>query len=75
MKKKTVHALIYRFFWKGLCFKYLIYLIQLFGSNAGLFEGNLLWVRHYDPPTLNLHIGRRTNLILIEPNIILKQPV
>ena len=27
------------------------------------------------PPTLNLHIGRRTNLILIEPNIILKQPV
>ena len=37
-----------------------------YGSKAGLFESHLFWVGHYDPPpTPNLHIGSRTNPILI----------
>ena len=35
----------------------LIILFQLYGSKAGLFEGNVFWVGQYDPP--------RTNPILI----------
>ena len=41
----------------------LIILFQLYGSKAGLFEGDLFWVGQYDLP--NLYIGRRTNPILI----------
>ena len=29
----------------------LIILYQLYGSKAGLFDGNLLWAGQYDPPT------------------------
>ena len=32
----------------------LIILFQLYGSKAGLFEGNLLWPGQYDPPTFIL---------------------
>ena len=32
-------------------------------TKAGLYECNLFWVGQYDP-TLNLHIGRRTNPLL-----------
>ena len=28
----------------------LIILFQLYGSKAGLFEGNLFWVGQHDPP-------------------------
>ena len=28
----------------------LVILVQLYGSMAGLFEGNLFWVGQYDPP-------------------------
>ena len=41
----------------------LIIFFQLYGSNAGTFEGNLFRVGQYNPP--NLHIGRRTSPILI----------
>ena len=41
----------------------LIIVFQLYGSKAGHFKGNLLWVHQYDP--YNLHIGRKTNPILI----------
>ena len=44
--KKTVHAHNYTFFWKGLCF---IYLISFYGSKFGLFECNLFWVGQYEP--------------------------
>ena len=37
-------------------------LFQLYGSKAGRFDSNLFWMGQYDP---NLHIGRRTNAILI----------
>ena len=60
--EKTVHAYNYRFFWRRDCV--LIILFQLYGSNTGVFEGNLFWVGHYDR-LCNLHIGRRTNPILI----------
>ena len=40
----------------------LIIFFQLYGSNAGTFEGNLFRVGQYNPP--NLHIGRRTSPIL-----------
>ena len=40
----------------------LIILFQLYATKAGCFESNLFWVGQYDP---NLHIGRRTNPILI----------
>ena len=43
----------------------LVILFQLYGSEAGLFEGNLFWVGQYDSPPPNLHIGKRTNPILI----------
>ena len=29
----------------------LIILSQLYGSKAGLFEGNLFWLGQFDPPT------------------------
>ena len=32
----------------------LVALFQLYGSKAGLFEGNLIWMGQYDPPTLIL---------------------
>ena len=38
----------------------LIILFQIYGSKAGLFEGNLFWVGQYAPPPPNLYIGRRT---------------
>ena len=41
----------------------LMILFQLYGSKAGLFEGNLFWVGQHDSP--NLHIGRRTSPIII----------
>ena len=41
----------------------LIILFQLYGSKTGPFQVNLFWLGKYDPP--NLHIGRRTNPILI----------
>ena len=49
----------------------LIILFQLNGSKAGFFESQ------YDPPPLHLklHIGKRTNPILIQLNTILKQPI
>ena len=40
----------------------IVILFQLYGSKAGLFEGDLFWVGQYDP-TPNLHIERRTNSI------------
>ena len=45
----------------------LIILLQLYGSKFGLFQSFLFWVCQYDPPPppLNLHIGRKTNPILI----------
>ena len=43
----------------------LIILLQLYGSKFGLFQSILFWVGQYDPPPLNLHIGRKTNPILI----------
>ena len=64
--EKAVHAHNYRFLWKGLCFNYLI--SPLYGSKVGLFEGNLFWVAQYKPtppPSSNLHIGKKTNAILI----------
>ena len=42
----------------------LIILFQFYDSKARLFESNLFWVGQYDTK-LNLHIGRRTNQILI----------
>ena len=42
----------------------LIILFHIYGSEAGIFEGNLFWVGQYDPP-LNLYIGKKTNQILI----------
>ena len=39
----------------------LIILFQFYGSKAGLFGRNLIWMGQYDP--LNLHIGSRTNPI------------
>ena len=50
----------------------LIILFQLYGSR--LFEDDLFWVGQYDPIP-NLHIGRRTNPILILFNKILNQPI
>ena len=41
----------------------LIILFQLYGPNVWLFEGNFFWVQQYN--NSNLHIGRRTNKILI----------
>ena len=38
-------------------------LLQLYGTKARLFEGNLFRVGRYDHP--NFHIGRRTNPIFI----------
>ena len=32
----------------------LIILFQLYGSKAGLFEGNLFWVGHHDSPNFIL---------------------
>ena len=32
----------------------LVTLIQIYGSKAGFFEGNLFWVGKYDPPTFIL---------------------
>ena len=32
----------------------LIILFQLYDSKAGLFEGNLFWMGHYDPSTFIL---------------------
>ena len=44
----------------------LIILLQLYGSEAGLFESNLFYLSGLIWPTpLNLHIGRRTKVILI----------
>ena len=40
----------------------LVILFQLNSSKAGLFEGHLLWWVSLTP---NLHIGRRTNPMLI----------
>ena len=40
------------FFWKGMCFDYLISTIWLY--KTGLFEGNFFWVGQYDPPTFIL---------------------
>ena len=40
-----------------------LFMFQLHGSKAGLFETNLIWVDQHDSP--NHHIGRRTNTILI----------
>ena len=40
----------------------LMILFQFYGSKAGFFQGNLLWVGQYNP---NLHIGRKTNPVLI----------
>ena len=42
----------------------LVILVQLYGSMAGLFEGNLFWVGQYDPPP-NLHNGSITDSTLI----------
>ena len=44
--EKAVNAHNYRFFWKGLCFNYLISTLWL-GFNAGFFESNLFWVCQY----------------------------
>ena len=41
----------------------LIILFQLYAFKDGLFRDNLFWERQYDTP--NLHIGRKTNPILI----------
>ena len=48
----------------------LIILFQLYGSRIGLFESDFFWVGQYDPHP-NLHIGKRTNPILIK----LKEPI
>ena len=50
----------------------LIILFQLHGSR--LFEEDLLWVDLHDPIP-NLHVGGRTNQILILLNKIFKQPI
>ena len=42
----------------------LIILFELYGSKSAFFKSNLFWVGHYNTP-LNLHIGSRTNPILI----------
>ena len=49
--EKAVHVHNYRFFWKRLCFNYLISTV----SKTGLFEGNLFWVDQYDPPSQSLY--------------------
>ena len=41
----------------------LIILFQLYGFKDGLFRDNLFWEGQYDTP--NLHIGRKTNPILM----------
>ena len=40
----------------------LLTLFRLYDSKAGLFEGNLFWVRQYDSP--NHHNGTRTKPII-----------
>ena len=50
----------------------LIIFFQLYGSR--LFEDALFRVGLYDPIP-NVHIGRRTNPVLILLNKILKQPI
>ena len=63
--EKVAHLNNYGFFWKGLCFNYLISTLR---SYAGSSEGNLFWVDQFDtlpPPPPNLHIGRKTNPIVI----------
>ena len=50
--EKAVHALTYRFFWKGLCFDILS---QLDDTKDRLFECNLFWIGQYGHfPTLIL---------------------
>ena len=70
----AIHAHNYRFFWKELCFNYLIstlWIFQLYEDWAFFY---LFWVSQYDPyqapprpPTPQyFHIGRRrANPILI----------
>ena len=41
----------------------LIILFQLYGFKAEFFEGTLFWVGQYD--STNLHLGRKTNPLLI----------
>ena len=64
-----MHAQNYRFFWKGLCFKYLLLTLS---QRAALFEGDLFWVDQYDPPTFILEeelIQHKFNLIQFLSNI------
>ena len=43
--EKVAHLNNYGFFWKGLCFNYLIWTLR---SYAGSSEGNLFWVDQFD---------------------------
>ena len=47
MKKSSMHTIIGSS--GSNCV--LIILSQLYGSKAGLFEGNLFWLGQFDPPT------------------------
>ena len=64
--EKAVHAHDYRF----LC-RDCVTLLQLNGSEAGLFKDNLFWVDQYDSP--NLQIGKTNPIIYL--NTISKQPI
>ena len=41
----------------------LIIFFQLYGSNAGFFEGNIFWLGQYDPQTIILEEESNINII------------
>ena len=66
----AIHAHNYRFFWKELCFNYLISTLWIFQLYEGWAFFYLFWVSQYDPyqaPPVHLPL---TTFILEEEELI-----